>query len=142
MQCHRIPCNTIEYHHNPVCYPRCYIYLRWRFLLVDHSELYMRIPLKCGQNTSPKMVKTLVKTPAPKWSKHIPPKWSNHVRSLDNECCPTSDSLCVLAPRSVQIAKYICPKCKMYLSNFKNSFVQIDKCICPICKLYLSNLMR
>ena len=71
----------------------------WRFLgylLVDHSELYTRIPLKCGQNTSPKMVKT------------YPPKWSNHVRSLDNECCPTSDSLCVLAPRE-------CSTCKMYL---------------------------
>ena len=23
--------NTIRYHHNPVCYPRCYIHLRWRF---------------------------------------------------------------------------------------------------------------
>ena len=27
----KIPSNTIRYHHNPVCYPRCYIHLRWRF---------------------------------------------------------------------------------------------------------------
>ena len=27
-----MPCNTVRYHQNPVCYPRCYIHLRWRFL--------------------------------------------------------------------------------------------------------------
>ena len=31
----------------------------------------------------------------------------------------------------VQIAKYICPNCKMYLSKLQNVFVQIEKCICP-----------
>ena len=31
----------------------------------------------------------------------------------------------------VQIAKWICPNCKMYLSKLQNIFVQIAKCICP-----------
>ena len=87
--------------------------------------------------------------------KTYPPKWSNHVRSLDNECCPTSDSLCVLAPREcsnckmylfyillpnvfVHHAKCICPTCQMYLSNLQNVFVQLGKCICPTYKMYLS----
>ena len=33
MQYHQIPCNIIQYHLNPVYIPRCYIHLRWRFLL-------------------------------------------------------------------------------------------------------------
>ena len=36
---HRIQCNnTVEYHHNPVCYPRCYIHLRWRFFIYLESN--------------------------------------------------------------------------------------------------------
>ena len=37
-----IPCNTIEYHpihYNPVCYPRCYIHLRWRFWWLLDAKL-------------------------------------------------------------------------------------------------------
>ena len=36
--------------------------------------------------------------------------------------------------RKAQIAKCICPNCKIYLSKILNVFVQIAKCICPNCR--------
>ena len=41
----------------------------------------------------------------------------------------------------VQIAKCICPNCKMYLSKLQNVFVKIAKCIGPTCKMYVSRAL-
>ena len=37
----------------------------------------------------------------------------------------------------IDILKFICPNCNMYLSKLRNVFVQIVNCICPNCKMYL-----
>ena len=39
----------------------------------------------------------------------------------------------------VEIVKYICQNCKMYLSKLQNIFVQIVKYICPTCKIYFQH---
>ena len=69
----------------------------------------------------------------------ISTKGSNLVRSRDN-VCPTH-SVC-WHQRSVKIAKYICPNCQIYLSNFQIVYFQIIRNICPTCKIYLFNLVR
>ena len=40
----------------------------------------------------------------------------------------------------VQIVKYLCPNFQMYLSKLSNVFVQIVKYLCPNCQVYLSKL--
>ena len=37
----------------------------------------------------------------------------------------------------IDILKFICPNCNMYLSKLRNVFDQIVNCICPNCKMYL-----